>query len=51
MMRGHPQKIWLYPGTNFIGSNPVLKVMNWLLGQIDKDALDDAAVKNGTEWL
>lgn len=49
-VRGHPQKIWSDPGTNFIGAKPVLEEMYTYLRQQNKDSLEDYAAKNGTYW-
>ncbi|XP_060757415.1 methyltransferase-like protein 23 isoform X1 [Neoarius graeffei] len=49
-IRGHPQKIWSDPGTNFIGAKPVLEEMYTYLRQLNKESLEEYAAKNGTCW-
>nr|XP_043874461.1 uncharacterized protein LOC122764226 [Solea senegalensis] len=49
-VRGHPQKIWSDPGTNFIGAKPVLEEMYTYLRQQNNDSLEGYAGKNGTDW-
>ncbi len=50
-IRGYPKKIYSDPGTNFIGARPVLQELYKFLEGIDKSALEEAATKNGTEWI
>ncbi|XP_058468659.1 uncharacterized protein LOC131443236 [Solea solea] len=50
-VRGHPQKIWSDPGTNFIGAKPVLEEMYTYLRQQNNDSLEEYAGKNGTDWM
>lgn len=49
-VRGHPQKIWSDPGTNFIGAKPVLEEIYTYLRQQNKESLEEYAAKNGTHW-
>ena len=49
-VRGHPQKIWSDPGTNFIGAKPVLEEMYAYLRQQNEESVEDYAAKNGTYW-
>ncbi|KAK7918663.1 hypothetical protein WMY93_009947 [Mugilogobius chulae] len=49
-VRGHPQKIWSDPGTNFIGAKPILKDMYSFLRGQDKASLEEYATRNGTQW-
>ncbi|XP_058503794.1 uncharacterized protein LOC131471311 [Solea solea] len=49
-VRGHPQKIWSDPGTNFIGAKPVLEEVYTYLRQQNNDSLEEYAGKNGTDW-
>lgn len=49
-IRGHPQKIWSDPGTNFIGAKPVLEELYAYLRQQNKESLEEYAAKNGTSW-
>ncbi|KAK7944841.1 hypothetical protein WMY93_000569 [Mugilogobius chulae] len=49
-VRGHPQKIWSDPGTNFIGAKPILKDMYSFLREQDKASLEEYATRNGTHW-
>lgn len=49
-VRGHPQKIWSDPGTNFIGAKLVLEEMYTYLKQQRKESLEEYAAKNGTYW-
>lgn len=51
-VRGHPQKIWSDPGTNFSGAKPILEEMYTYLGQQNNGSLEEyAAKKNGTYWM
>lgn len=50
-IRGHPQKVWSDPGTNFIGAKPILQEMYAYLRQQDKFSLEEYAAKNGTDWI
>lgn len=50
-IRGYPKNIYSDPGTNFIGARPVLQELYKFLEGIDKSALEEAAAKNGTEWI
>lgn len=49
-IRGHPQKVWSDPGTNFIGAKPILQEMYAYLERQDKFSLEEYAAKNGTCW-
>lgn len=49
-VRGHPQKIWSDPGTNFIGAKPVLEEMYAYLRQQNTESLEEYVAKNGTYW-
>ncbi|XP_063074175.1 uncharacterized protein LOC134464728 [Engraulis encrasicolus] len=50
-IRGHPQKIWSDPGTNFVGAKPVLQDMYAYLNQHNPEALEEYAAKSGTCWM
>ena len=50
-VRGHPQKIWSDPGTNFVGGKPVLEEMYAYLKQQNQGSLEEYAAKNKTNWM
>ncbi|XP_062889714.1 uncharacterized protein LOC134338104 [Mobula hypostoma] len=50
-IRGHPRKIWSDPGTNSIGTKPVLEELYKFLDGLNEAALQEIAAKNGTEWM
>ncbi|KAK7901408.1 hypothetical protein WMY93_018177 [Mugilogobius chulae] len=49
-LRGHPQKVWSDPGTNFIGAKTVLKDLYEFLQTQDKTSIEEYAVRNSTNW-
>ena len=49
-LRGHPQKLWSDPGSNFIGARPILQDLYAFLGRQNKDKVEEVAARNGTEW-
>ncbi|RXN14669.1 gag-pol fusion poly [Labeo rohita] len=49
-IRGHPKKIWSDPGTNFIGTKPVLEELYQFLNGLDRSAVGEVAARNGTDW-
>lgn len=49
-LRGHPRKLWSYPGTNFVGAKPALEDLHRYLENTDKSEIEDRVSKHGTKW-
>lgn len=49
-LRGHPRKLWSDGGKNFIGAKAVLADLYLFLDHLNKEQIQQEALKHGTEW-
>lgn len=50
-VRGHPEKVWSDPGSNFVGAKPVLEDLYVFLRDQNVGNLEEYTMQHGARWI